>query len=98
MCHNGSDTIAALGPVIRHDDLLNDGDAVAATLVGQSTRWQVPGQPDGSSVLIHPGAPESSAMLVRMRSRAPSSQMPPLGTMLRDQQAIDAISGWIRTR
>jgi hypothetical protein len=40
--------------------------------------------------------PEHSALLARMRSRRPSSQMPPLGTVVRDQQAIDAILDWIR--
>ena len=36
-------------------------------------------------------------MLVRMRSRRPSSQMPPLGTVVRDEEAIDAITKWIAT-
>jgi hypothetical protein len=30
-----------------------------------------------------------------MRSRSPSSQMPPLATVIRDQQAVDAIAAWI---
>jgi hypothetical protein len=34
-------------------------------------------------------------MLVRMRSRRPSTQMPPLGTNLRDEAAIDAITKWL---
>jgi hypothetical protein len=94
-CHNGSGEISALRPTIRYSDLLQNGDDVARGLVGQLTRWQVPGQPDGTSVLVHPGAPEESALLVRMRSRSPSSQMPPLGTVLRDQRAVDAIARWI---
>jgi hypothetical protein len=94
MCHNGKGEIAAMGPVIRTADLLVDGDAVARTLAGQRTRWQVPGE-TGESVLVHEGAPERSAIYVRMRSRAPSSQMPPLGTTVRDQAAIDAIARWI---
>jgi hypothetical protein len=32
-----------------------------------------------------------------MRSRRPSSQMPPLGSVLRDDKAIDVISKWIAT-
>jgi hypothetical protein len=39
----------------------------------------------------------TSAMLVRMRSRRPSSQMPPLGSALRDDTAIDVITRWIAT-
>jgi hypothetical protein len=33
---------------------------------------------------------------VRMRSRRPSSQMPPLGTVIRDQQPVDVITAWIQ--
>lgn len=95
-CHNGRGDIAAAGPTIRHEDLLKDGDAVARNLAGQLTSWQIPGVAEGSSVLVHPGAPELSALVVRMRSRSPSSQMPPLGTVVRDQKAVDAIAEWIK--
>ena len=98
MCHNGKGEIAALGPVIRARDLVEDGDAVARALPGQRTKWQVPGVPDGETVLVEPGAPDLSALLVRMRSRAPSSQMPPLGTVVRDQAAVDAVTAWIADR
>lgn len=95
MCHNGRGEIAALGPVIRTADLVRDADAVARSLLGQRTRWQVPGDVDGQSVLIHPGVPERSAIYMRMRSRSPSSQMPPLGTTVRDQSAVDAVARWV---
>lgn len=94
-CHNGSGEIAALGPVLRAADLVADGDAVARSLVRQRTRWQVPGDADGESVLVHEALPERSALYVRMRSRSPSSQMPPLGTTVRDAQAVDAVARWI---
>lgn len=96
MCHNGRGEIAALAPKIRLRDLVEDGDAVARTLISHPTRWQVPGEDE--SVAVHPGEPARSAMLVRMRSRSPSSQMPPLGTVVRDQQAVDALSSWIASR
>lgn len=95
MCHNGNGEIAAVAPVIRARDLVEDGDAVARGFARQRTKWQVPGVEDGESVLVHPGAPDLSALLVRMRSRAPSSQMPPLGTVVRDQVAVDAVTSWI---
>jgi hypothetical protein len=95
-CHNGQGEIAAMGPTIRVDDLLRDADAVAASLVTQRTKWQVPGVPEGQSVLVDAHAPERSAILVRMRSRQPSSQMPPLGTVMRDTEAVDRIARWIR--
>jgi hypothetical protein len=37
-------------------------------------------------------------MLARMRSRRPSSQMPPLGTVMRDDEAIAAISKWMTSQ
>jgi mono/diheme cytochrome c family protein len=97
-CHNGRGEIAALGPILRLPELLHDGDAVARDLVGQPTHWQVPNVPEGQSVVIDPKAPEKSALMVRMRSRRPSSQMPPLGTALRDDEALAAIERWIDTQ
>ena len=97
MCHNGRGEIAALAPVIRVPDLLEDADAVARTLASP-TRWQIPNVPEGQSRAVSPGEPALSAMLVRMRSRSPSTQMPPLGTAVRDQQAVDAVAAWIAAR
>jgi hypothetical protein len=94
-CHNGRGEIAAMGPTLKIDDLLRDGDAVARAMIGQRTKWQVPGVVEGTSVLIDPNAPEQSAMLVRMRSRRPSSQMPPLGTVVRDAVAVERLGTWI---
>lgn len=96
-CHNRSGEIGPSGPSLKHSDLLGDGDAVASALARHATTWQVPGQPDGSSLMIDPASPQSSAMLVRMRSRRPSSQMPPLGSALRDDAAIEVIGRWIAT-
>lgn len=93
-CHNGRGEIAALGPVLRYEDLVRDADRVAASLIGQPTKWQVPGRTEGS-MLIDPDAPEESALLARLRSRSPSSQMPPLGTVVRDNGAVQAVSEWI---
>jgi cytochrome c553 len=95
-CHRGDGEVAVQVPSLKPSDVLRDGDAVALRLVGRATAWQVPGLREGASVLIDHQAPEASAMFVRMRSRSPSSQMPPLGTVLRDERAVDALSQWIR--
>lgn len=73
----------------------NRSDEIARSLVGQPTSWQVPGVPEGASVLVDAAAPDLSAILVRMGSRRPSQQMPPLGTVTRDQEALDVIRQWI---
>jgi hypothetical protein len=44
---------------------------------------------------VAPGAPERSALLYRMKSRRPSSQMPPLGTIVRDEEAVQLVQRWI---
>ena len=95
-CHNRSGETTFAGPSLKHSDVA-DGDAVALALTRYATAWQVPGQPDGSSRMLNALAPEASAMLVRMRSRRPSSQMPPLGTAVRDDAAIEAVTKWITT-
>lgn len=97
-CHNGNGEIAALAPVLKYDELVTDADAIARRLAVQPTKWQVPGVPDGASLLVNTHAPDTSALLVRMRSRRPSSQMPPLGTVLRDDEAVNAIAAWIAKR
>jgi hypothetical protein len=42
--------------------------------------------------------PEASAMLYPMKSRRPSSQMPPLGTVMRDEEAAAGVERWIAVR
>jgi cytochrome c553 len=96
-CHNRSGEITANLPPLGYADVMADGDAVARSLVGRATRWQGPGVAEGASAVLDPVAPDHSALLARMRSRRPSSQMPPLGTVVRDQHAIDAVAEWIAT-
>jgi mono/diheme cytochrome c family protein len=94
-CHNRAGEIGPDAPSLHFSDLLGDGDAVIGRLATHHTMWQIPGQRDGAAVMLDPSAPELSAMLARMRSRRPSSQMPPLGTVVRDDEAIRAIERWI---
>jgi cytochrome c553 len=95
-CHNRSGEIGPDAPSLHFADLLGDGDEVMRRLAKHHTMWQVPGQPEEKSVMLDRGAPELSAMLARMRSRRPSSQMPPLGTVTRDEEAVRAIEKWMR--
>ena len=93
-CHNGDGQIAAQVPSFAYADLIDDGDGVARQMMNRPARWQAPGRTDGT-MLIDPSSPDQSALLLRMRSRKPSSQMPPLGTVVQDQQAVAAIGRWI---
>jgi mono/diheme cytochrome c family protein len=93
-CHNPAGETSFTGPSLKHSDI-EDGDDVVARLLQYATSWQVPGQPDGASRMLNALEPDASAVLARMRSRRPSSQMPPLATKLRDEKAVAAIEQWI---
>ena len=96
-CHNRQSEIASLGLVLKHSITSNADCAPAlATTLGRTGHWLVPDAPDGQSKLIHAGHPELSAIVQRARSRRPSSQMPPLGTVVRDQEAVDLLTAWVR--
>jgi hypothetical protein len=45
---------------------------------------------------VVPGEPERSLLLLRLSSREPSTQMPPLGTRRVDEEARRLIEAWIR--
>jgi hypothetical protein len=66
-----------------------------ATTVGKRGHWVVPEHQDASR-LINPGHPESSALVRRVKSRRPSSQMPPIGSVVADRQAVDLLTAWVR--
>ncbi|MDP3718081.1 MAG: c-type cytochrome domain-containing protein [Acidobacteriota bacterium] len=65
-----------------------------ATTVGRRGHWLVPANPDESRV-INPGKPELSSLIERVRSRRPSSQMPPIGTVVRDRAAVELLTAWV---
>jgi hypothetical protein len=65
-------------------------------LVARTTKWDLPHSTPGTTAAVRPGAPDLSALLVRMRSRRPSTQMPPLGTAIADHEAVDMVSAWIK--
>ena len=69
--------------------------ATIRMLLSQTSTWDLPGAEPGTTTVLRAGAPEASAIVARMRSRRPSTQMPPLGTVLPDREAIDLLSRWI---
>jgi hypothetical protein len=80
-CHNGSGPLARLGLGLLHDVGASPEapEPVALTAFDARGRYLVPGVDPDTSRIVAPGDPERSALLYRMRSRRPSSQMPPLG-------------------
>ena len=58
--------------------------------------WLVPEAQEASRI-INPGKPESSALIRRVKSRRPLSQMPPLGSVLVDKQALELLTSWVQS-
>lgn len=96
-CHNPKSSVASLGLDLKYALGATDACAPAAiaTTAGRGGHWMIPTAPEGTSRLLTPGRPELSALLVRAKSRRPSSQMPPIGTVVADGEALALIAGWI---
>ena len=90
-CHNRDSSIASLGLSLKHSDDL----AALYTTVNQRGHWVVPEAPEDSR-LINPGRPDASAIIRRVTSRRPLSQMPPLGTVIVDREAVDLLTRWVQ--
>ena len=97
VCHNRKTDLAPLGLHWKHGELATAGADPAQRLLGHRTKWQVPDVVEGESLLIDPSRPEQSALVRRMKSRWAASQMPPLGTVVSDREALALIERWIPT-
>jgi hypothetical protein len=98
-CHNERSSIANLGLLLRQPAYGTPAqvEASIARLLQRTGKWRVPGAATAeASVFVAPGEPQRSGILVRMKSRRPSTQMPPLGTVVPDHAAIDLVASWIR--
>jgi hypothetical protein len=94
-CHNRKSDLAPLGLFWKHGEVAAAGADTVRSMLGHQTKWQVPGVPEGESLLVDPEHPDESALLRRMKSRFPASQMPPLGTVVRDREALEVVARWI---
>ena len=98
-CHNEQSPVATVRFPLRASGFASPAEThdIVARLLARVTDWDLPGREPGPSSMIRPGAPDLSVLLVRMRSRRPSTQMPPLGTVVPDREALELISAWIST-
>jgi hypothetical protein len=65
-----------------------------ATTIGQRSKfvpsvWEAPGD------RVHAGDPDRSVLALRMASRNPVAQMPPVGSRIVDEEAVALIRKWI---
>lgn len=96
-CHNGRGRLAPLGMSLTHAarPQLDGTEPAVSTIVGVPGSYPVPGTPESKTRRIAKRMPESSSIVYRMSSRKPSSQMPPLGTVMVDTDAVELIKLWI---
>jgi cytochrome c553 len=101
-CHNRDSSIAKLGLILKESSSGGqpsrlsgtECSAAIATTLDQRGHWVVPESPEQSR-MINPGQPEASAIIRRVKSRRPISQMPPLGTVIADRAAVGLLTAWV---
>ncbi len=96
-CHNRESSLASLGLFLKYDVQKKDQCSPAlVSTAGKRGHWVVPEAPEESR-LINPGKPDASAIIRRARSRRPSSQMPPMGSVIVDKQGVDVLTAWVNS-
>jgi hypothetical protein len=93
-CHNENGSLSNLGLFLRQTPGSSGQPAIASTK-RHSVKKPAPGQTADAVLRIAPGHPERSALMQRVASRYAALQMPPLGTALVDEQAVDLLRRWI---
>lgn len=96
-CHNDDGEPAPVSLVLaqRVAPGRADGAHVRRSLA-QTARIRWPGASQALPLLA-PGLPQTSVLALRMRSRDPRLQMPPLGTRVPDTLALDLVERWIHS-
>ena len=96
-CHNGRGPLSRLGLNLWQDVSVPKRVVAPAvrTTIGKQGDWRLPGE-ERDAVRVVPGVPERSSVFVRMASREPLVQMPPLATQRVDREGVAAVSAWIR--
>lgn len=96
-CHRPGSPITSNGLVLAHSVTL-EGAAAAPALATTQLRpshFSLPGAGEAARVRIMPGDPTGSVLWARVRSRDPVAQMPPMGTKIVDEQAVELLARWI---
>jgi hypothetical protein len=97
-CHNDDGPLAVLDMTLaqRVGGQSPASDAVRRSIVGVRGQVRTAGAAEGAA-RIAPGETSSSVVAMRMHSRNPSQQMPPLGTEVVDVVAMSLIARWIES-
>jgi hypothetical protein len=93
-CHNDDGPLAVLEMSLAQRVRAEiPADAVLRSLAGVSSQFRIA----GATARIAPGQPGASVLALRMHSRDPLQQMPPLGTSSADLEAMSLIARWIES-
>jgi hypothetical protein len=93
-CHNDQGSLRNIELFLRHRSDAPDPPGLAST-IGHPIRKAAPSQSPDARLRVVPGDPGRSALLERVGSRYPALQMPPLGTVLVDEQAVSLLRLWV---
>lgn len=95
-CHNDSGGRAPVDLLLAQSVTAEavGAERVLRSMIGTNSRFRTHGSGSDTS-LIAPGRPDASVLIARLRSRNPQTQMPPLGTRLRDNEALALLERWI---
>jgi hypothetical protein len=97
-CHNSKDPLSTLGMYLKRSiDISPEAAKLELeTVIGHKSKYRISELDVDQSYRILPGDPSKSVIVYRMASRDPYRQMPPLGTKIIDQEALDLITKWIQ--
>lgn len=83
-CHREHGALDALGMFL-------DAPHVRETTLDRASHFTT----EHANVRVAPGQPEASVLFARVSSRNPTTQMPPLGTRVVDDAAVQTLRNWI---
>lgn len=92
-CHGGPNPMPPTDPLVLWVDVgTTDASFTGAytTAVSHPSGWA------GATLRVAPGDPDASALILRMSSRVPGTQMPPIATELPHSDGIAAVRRWIQ--
>jgi hypothetical protein len=93
-CHNEQGPLRNVGLFLRQTAAAGAERAIASTF-DRPVKQPAPGLSADAVLRIEPQHPDRSALMQRIASRYPPLQMPPLGTALVDQEAVELLRRWI---
>ncbi len=96
-CHNDAGPLAPLELALAQEAAAGPAGSAKAlrTIIGQASGYRPRGADAGVQRIV-PGRQDDSVLAMRMRTRDPLVQMPPLGSRIADAAGIALVERWIR--